>query len=169
MVAPNSNATIGGAPRMVWAASAMMPAVINTPTVAMTTMVIQTFFRTSIRSAAPAVEQNVAGAEQKNDLVQRRIRLDLDKVQRLRTDRHAGDQKHRDIGNADLLRQQRGDSADGQNKTERQQRMLGDLDGGRRFQWATSCGSSDSLVQRPQPCTDVARGDIGPAAATGPW
>ena len=53
MVAPNSSATIGGAPRMVWAANAMMPAVISTPTVAMTTMVIQTFFRTSIRSAAP--------------------------------------------------------------------------------------------------------------------
>src|ERR1700723_2129710 len=70
------------------------------------------------RSAA--VEQNVAGAEQQNDLVQRRIRLDLDQVQRLRADRDAGDQENRDIGNPDLLRQQRRNSADRQNETKRQ-------------------------------------------------
>src|ERR1700723_50197 len=80
------------------------------------------------RSAA--IEQNVAGAEQQNDLVQRRIRLDLDQVQRLRTDRDTGDQKHRHIGNFEFLPQQRGDSADRQNETEHEQRMLGDLDGG---------------------------------------
>ena len=82
-----------------------------------------------------AIEQNVAGAEQQNDLVQRQIRLDLDKVQRLRTDRDAGEQKHRDIGNFEFLRQQRGDSADRQNETEHEQRMLGDLDGGGGFQF----------------------------------
>ena len=56
-----------------------------------------------------AVEQNVAGAEQQDDLVQRRIRLDVDQPQRLRADRDAGDQKHRDVGNPDLLRQQAGE------------------------------------------------------------
>jgi hypothetical protein len=55
------------------------------------------------RSAA--IEQNVAGAEQQDDLVQRRIRLDVDQAQRFRSDRHSDDQKHRDIGNPDLLRQ----------------------------------------------------------------
>ena len=85
-----------------------------------------------------AVEQNVAGAEQQDDLVQRRIRFDLDEVQRLWTDRDSGDQKHRDVRDPDLLRQQRRDRADRQNETEREQRMLGDLKGGRRVQWATS-------------------------------
>ncbi len=52
-VAPSSSATIKGAPRMVWAASAVIPAVISTPAVAITTIVIQTCLRTLNRSEAP--------------------------------------------------------------------------------------------------------------------
>ena len=83
-----------------------MAAVINTPTVAMTTMVIQTRFSTLQAQRRAAVEQDVAGAEQQDDLVQCRVRLDVDEAERLRTDSDAGDQEHRDVGNPDLLRQQ---------------------------------------------------------------
>jgi len=77
-----------------------------------------------------AIEKNVAGAEQQDDLVQRRIRLDVDKPQRLRADRYPDDEKHRDIGNPDLLRQQPGDGADSQNEPARKQRVFGYFDGG---------------------------------------
>ena len=115
-----------------------MTAVITTPTVAMTTMVIQTCFKTSKAQRSAAIEQDVAGAEQQDDLVQRRIRLDVHEPQRLRADRDPGEQKHRDIGNPDLLRQQAGDGADRQNEPARKQRMFGDLNGGRRFQFVFS-------------------------------
>ena len=74
-----------------------------------------------------AIEQNIAGAEQQDDLVQRRIRLDIDQAQRFRTDGHADDQKHRDVGNPDLLRQQTGEGADRKDKPAGQQRVLGDF------------------------------------------
>ena len=105
---------------------------------AITTMVIQTCFRTCEAQRSAAVEQNVAGAEQQDDLVQRRIRLDVDQPQRLRADRDADDEKHRDIGNPDLLRQQAGEGADRQNEPARQQRVLGDFNGGRCFQFVFS-------------------------------
>ena len=53
MVAPSSSATISGMPRMKCAARPVITAVMRTPTVAITTMVIQTCFRTRKRSAAP--------------------------------------------------------------------------------------------------------------------
>ena len=53
-----------------------------------------------------AIEKNVAGAEQKDDLVQRRIRLDVDQPQRFRPDQNADDQEYRNVGNSDLLSQQ---------------------------------------------------------------
>ena len=52
-----------------------------------------------------------------------------------RADQHADDEKHRDVGNLDLLRQQAGDGADGQNEPAGQQRVLGNFDRGRRFQF----------------------------------
>ena len=110
-----------------------------------------------------AIEQDVAGAEQQDDLVQRRIRLDVDQPERLRADRDPGDQKHRDVGNPDLLRHQAGERADRQNEPARQQRVLGDLDGGGGFQ-AVSLDRdevSSALVQRLQPGADFAGGDIG--------
>ena len=110
-----------------------MAAVISTPTVAITTMVIQTSFSTLESQRGAAVEQDVAGAEQQDDLVQRRIRLDVDQPERFRPDQHADDQKDRDIGNLDLLGHQPGDGADGENEPAGHQRVFGDFDGGRRF------------------------------------
>src|SRR3982074_1971211 len=80
-----------------------------------------------------AIEQNVASAEQQDDLVQRRVRLDIDERQRLRADDDADNDKHRDIGNPDLLSEQPGESAERQNEPAGKQRVLGDLDGGRWF------------------------------------
>ena len=91
----------------------------------MMTIVIQTCFRTLNSQRSAAIEKNVAGAEQQDDLVQRRIRLDVDQAQRFRADPHSDDQKHRDIGNPELLRQHAGEGADGKNETAGKQHMLG--------------------------------------------
>ena len=93
-------------------------------------MVIQTCLQYVKSHRRAAVEQDIAGAEQQDDRVQRRIRLDVDQPGDLRAKGDPGHQKHRDIGYPDLLRQQAGDSADSQNETARQQRMPGYLDGG---------------------------------------
>ncbi len=58
------------------------------------------------------------------------IRLDVDQAQRFWADPHPNDQKYRDIGNPDLLRQQAGQGADGKNDAAGKQRMLGDLNRG---------------------------------------
>ena len=89
-----------------------------------------------------AVKQNVARAEQKNDLVQRRARLDIDQPEPVRADRNAGNQEYRDVGNSDLLRQQAGQRPDGQNEAAGKKRVPGDLDGGGRFQWVFSPGDA---------------------------
>ena len=52
-VAPSSKATSIGMPRMKCAARPVMTAVMTMPTVAITTMVIQTCFSTARRSVAP--------------------------------------------------------------------------------------------------------------------
>ena len=51
--APSSSATIQGTPRATCAAKPVIAAVIKTPMVAITTMVIQTRFKISRRSDAP--------------------------------------------------------------------------------------------------------------------
>jgi len=71
-----------------------------------------------------AVEKNVTGAEQKDDLIQCRIGFDIDQAQYVRADQHADDEKHRDIGNFNLLSQEARDGADGQNEPAGHQRML---------------------------------------------
>jgi hypothetical protein len=77
-----------------------------------------------------AIEKNVTGAEQQDDLVQRRIRPDVDQAKRFRADPHPDNQKHRHIGNPDSLRQQASEGANGKDKPAGKQRMLGDLDRG---------------------------------------
>jgi hypothetical protein len=85
-----------------------------------------------------AIEKNVAGAEQQNDLVQRRIRLDVDKPKRPRADRDAHDEKYRDIGNPDFLSEQGGDGTDRQNQAARKQRVFCYFDRGGCFQFVFS-------------------------------
>ncbi len=77
-----------------------------------------------------AIEQNVARAEQKDDLVQRRTRLDIDQPQPMRADRNAGKQEYRDVRNPDFLRQQAADGSDRQNEAAGKQCVPGDFDGG---------------------------------------
>ncbi len=54
----------------------------------------------------------------------------MDQPERVRADRDASDQKNRNIGNPDPLRQQRGQRADREDQAARQQRVLGDQDRG---------------------------------------
>jgi len=68
--------------------------VISRPIVAMTTMVIQTCFSHLEPQRCAAVEQDIARAEQQDDLVQRRIRRDIDQPERLRANRNPRDQEH---------------------------------------------------------------------------
>ena len=95
----------------------MIPGVMSTPIVAMKPQ------------RGTAVEQDVARAEQENDLVQRRAGLDLDEAERVRAEHDTGDQEHRDIRDPDLLRKKRCHRSDGQNETAGKQRLPGDLDG----------------------------------------
>jgi len=72
-----------------------------TPTVAITRIVIQTCFKTLKRKEAPAVEKNVAGAEQQRMIwFQRRNPPLISDEPQWPADPIAisGDEKHRDIG-----------------------------------------------------------------------
>ncbi len=75
-----------------------------------------------------AVEQDVAGAEQQENLIKRGIGLYVDQAQGLRPDHHSGDKEYRDVGNFRLLREQSGDRAHRQNEPAGHQRMLGNFD-----------------------------------------
>jgi len=90
--------------------------------------VIHTCFKTGIRSAAPPSNRNVARAEQQNDLVQRRIRANVDQLQPVRPQRYSRQQEDRDVGNPDLLGDEPRDRADRKNQSATEQRVLGDLD-----------------------------------------
>ena len=81
-----------------------------------------------------AIEQDVARAEQQDDLVQRRICPDMDEAERLRADRDARDQEYRDVGDPDFLCEHACQRANRENQPARQQRVFGDLDGGGHFQ-----------------------------------
>ena len=97
------------------------------------------------RSAA--VEKDITRAEQQDDLVQRRIYPDVNEPERMRSDRDAGEEKYRDIGNPYFLRQQAADGADRQDETAGQQRVPGDLKGAWSVQWACFlCDADDSRV-----------------------
>jgi hypothetical protein len=88
--------------------------------------VIHTCFITLKRS--DALEKNVAGAEQEENLVQRGIGPDIDQAQPFRTDQHAHDKKHGDVGDFQLVCEQAGDGADSENEPAGHQRVLRDFD-----------------------------------------
>ena len=77
-----------------------------------------------------AVEQDVACAEQQDDLVQRGIGGDIDKSKGMRADQDADDEEYRDVGNPDLLGEERRDCTDRQDQTAGEQRVPGDFDRG---------------------------------------
>ncbi len=81
-----------------------------------------------------AVEQDVAGAEQKQNLIERGIGLDVDQAQRRRADQHPDHKEQGNVRNFCPLRHQSGHGADGENKPGGHQRVLGDFDRGRLFQ-----------------------------------
>ena len=66
------------------------------------------------------------------------IRLDVYPPQHLWADRHADDQKYRNIGNLYLLSQQASDDADGQNEPTGEQRVFRNFNRGRCFQFCFS-------------------------------
>ena len=76
-----------------------------------------------------AVEQDVARAEQHDDLAQRRGRLDVNNSERVRPEHDPCDQEHRNVGNTDLLRDERGQRADRKDQPASKQRVLSDGDG----------------------------------------
>ena len=76
-----------------------------------------------------AVEQDVARAEQHDDLAQRGGRLDVDDAERMRPERDAREQEDRDVGNGDLLRDESRQRADRKDQPAGEQGVLGDGDG----------------------------------------
>ncbi len=80
-----------------------------------------------------AVEQDVARAEQHDDLAQRGGGLDVDEAERMRSERDACDQEDRDVGNCDLLRDKGRQRADRKDQPAGEQGVLGDGDGARGF------------------------------------
>src|SRR4029079_19372065 len=61
------------------------------------------------------VEKNIAGSEKKNDLIKRRVGLDIDQTQHRWPDEHADNQEESDIRNIDFFSQKTRDNTDGQN------------------------------------------------------
>jgi hypothetical protein len=100
-----------------------------------------------IRTPAVAITTR---PEQKDDLVQRRIRLDVDHAERGRTDQHADDQEQHNVGNFYLLGQQAGQRAYGENERPGHQGMFGNFDRGRCFQ-----------AKSPLPRCAIRSGSIG--------
>ena len=81
-----------------------------------------------------AVEQDIAGAEQQQNLIERGIGLDVDQAKSLRPDHHSGDEKYRDVGNFCLLREQSGERAHRQDEPSGHQRVFGDFNRSRLLQ-----------------------------------
>ncbi len=83
-----------------------------------------------------AVEQDVAGAEDQDDLVQRRIGLDVDRAADPRAEQHADEQINHHVRNSETPGEQAGQHAGAEDHAKGEQHVLRGLDRGARFQGA---------------------------------
>ena len=85
------------------------------------------FFQHLEPNRGAAVEQDVAGTEDQDQLVDRRIRLDVDQPEHAGADQHADQQEHHHVGHSRQSRQQAGERAYAENDAEHQQGVFGEF------------------------------------------
>ena len=127
-VAPSSIATMSGTPRTRCATYPVMSAVTTTPAVRDHDDRDPDLLHYLEAQRGAAVEQDVGRAENQDQLVERRIGADMHQIGGLRAEQHAGDQEHRDVRDAGFLRDQPAQRSGGEDGSEHDQHLLGDLD-----------------------------------------